>query len=47
MNSNGNSVSLLLGNGDGTFGAKTDHAVGEHPGEVIAGDFDGDAVPWT
>ena len=42
MNSNGNSVSLLLGKGDGTFGAKTDTPWASIR-EVIAGDFDGDA----
>jgi len=46
--SNGNdsagsaSVAILLGNGDGTFGAASTLAVGMHPQAVIAADFDGD-----
>jgi VCBS repeat protein/putative Ig domain-containing protein/List-Bact-rpt repeat protein/FG-GAP repeat protein len=36
------SVSILLGNGAGTFGAATDFAIGSHPFRLAAGDFDGD-----
>jgi len=36
------SVTILLGNGDGTFGAGTTFAAGTHPQAVIAADFDGD-----
>ncbi len=35
-------VSVLLGNGDGSFGPKTDFAVGIHPLSVTVGDFNGD-----
>ena len=38
----GNTVSVLLGNGDGTFGPKTDFAVGEIPVAVITRDFNAD-----
>ncbi|MFC5863369.1 Ig-like domain repeat protein [Acidicapsa dinghuensis] len=37
-----NTVGLLSGNGDGTFGAVTSYAVGNGPGAVAIGDFDGD-----
>jgi plastocyanin len=39
------SVSVLLGNGDGTFGTKTDFPVGANPAGVAVGDFDGDGKP--
>ena len=35
-------VSVLLGNGDGTFKAKQDFAVGTNPTSVTSADFDGD-----
>ena len=35
-------VSILLGNGDGTFGAATEFPCGDGPGAIVAGDFDGD-----
>jgi hypothetical protein len=35
-------VSILLGNGDGTFQAKHDFAVGSNPQWAAAGDFNGD-----
>ncbi len=35
-------VSVLLGNGDGTFGAATNFAVGSEPKSVAASDFNGD-----
>jgi Domain of unknown function (DUF4347)/FG-GAP-like repeat len=35
-------VSLLLGDGNGGFGAKTDFAVGKYVFSVISGDFNGD-----
>jgi hypothetical protein len=38
----GDNVSILLGNGDGTFGPATKFAVGEQPVSVAAGDFNGD-----
>src|SRR6266849_1744029 len=37
-----NSVSVLLGNGDGTFQAPRTFLVGIHPGLVAVGDFNGD-----
>jgi plastocyanin len=41
--SSGNlSVAILLGNGDGTFGAASTLPVGMHPQAVIAADFNGD-----
>ena len=36
------SVSILLGNGDGTFAAKTDFAVGDSTYAIVAGDFNAD-----
>ena len=35
-------ISVLLGNGDGTFGAHTDFTVDENPQLAIVGDFDHD-----
>jgi len=35
-----NSVSILLGNGSGSFGAKTDFPVGARPVSVVLADFD-------
>src|SRR5262249_17073642 len=36
------SVSVLLGNGDGTFRPQVTYAVGTGPGAIAAGDFNGD-----
>ncbi len=33
---------MLLGLGDGTFAAGRRFAVGNHPGKIIAGDFNAD-----
>lgn len=41
----GNSVSVLLGNGAGGFGAHTDFAVGIEPYSVVIGDMNGDGKP--
>ena len=41
-NAGGNSVSVLLGNGQGGFGAASNFATGASPASVVAGDFDGD-----
>jgi hypothetical protein len=41
----GNTVSVLLGNGDGTFGAKTDYGTGTNPTFVAIGDLNGDGKP--
>ena len=40
--SGANVVSVMLGNGNGTFGAKTDFAVAAAPQAVAAGDFNSD-----
>ncbi len=43
-NSNGNTVTILLGNGDGTFtqALNSPITVGNAPGAIVAGDFNGD-----
>src|ERR1019366_4226030 len=41
-NSTGNTVSVLLGKGDGTFSPKVDYATGSAPQGVVVGDFNGD-----
>jgi hypothetical protein len=41
-NSAGNTVSMLLGNGDGTFQSGVKSAVGKGPRDVAVGDFNGD-----
>jgi len=38
----GNSVSVLIGNGNGTFAASVPYAVGSNPLSVTTGDFNGD-----
>ena len=35
-------MSVLLGNGDGTFQPQVTYAVGASPGAIVAGDFTGD-----
>src|SRR5437667_12770921 len=35
-------VSILLGNGDGTFQSHVDYATGTKPSSVTSGDFNGD-----
>jgi uncharacterized repeat protein (TIGR01451 family) len=42
VNSTANTVSVLLGNGDGTFQGKVDYAVGAQPLSLVVGDFNGD-----
>jgi hypothetical protein len=44
-NAGSNTVSVLLGNGDGTFGAKTDYTTGSFPASVAIGDLNGDGKP--
>jgi hypothetical protein len=39
-----NSISVLLGNGDGTFQPRTDYATGNNPVFVTFGDFNGDGA---
>jgi hypothetical protein len=41
-NASSNTVSILLGTGTGSFGAKTDFGTGSNPGSVAVGDFNGD-----
>jgi hypothetical protein len=41
----GNNVSVLLGNGDGTFQAARNFATGNGPQVVRVGDFNGDGIP--
>lgn len=41
-NYSGNTVSVLLGTGAGTFGAKADYGVGTNPWTVVAADLNGD-----
>ena len=41
-NSGDNDVSILLGNGDGTFQPQVTYAVGSDPVALVAGDFNGD-----
>ena len=41
-NGSSNGVSILLGNGDGTFAAPVDYAVGSNPQSVAVGDFNAD-----
>lgn len=40
-----NTVSVLLGKGDGTFMTSVDYNSGSEPTSVIAGDFNGDGKP--
>jgi hypothetical protein len=41
-NNTSNNVSILLGNGDGTFQAAANYAAGSQPASVAVGDFNGD-----
>jgi hypothetical protein len=43
-NSGNSSVSILLGRGDGTFGAATAVAVAANPNEIVSADFNGDGI---
>jgi hypothetical protein len=40
-----NSISVLLGNGDGTFRAAGDFGAGQAPGSLVVGDFNRDGLP--
>ena len=44
-NYSSNTVSVLLGNGDRTFGARTDFATAGGPYSVAIGDLNGDGKP--
>jgi|HubBroStandDraft_6_1064221.scaffolds.fasta_scaffold00121_33 hypothetical protein len=41
-NSTSNTISVLLGKGDGTFRPKVDYATGSTPADIAVGDFNGD-----
>jgi len=43
-NNGASTVSVLIGNGDGTFQAAVDYATGTNPYTVTTGDFNGDGV---
>ncbi len=43
-NSGANTVSILTGNGDGTFAGKVDYATGNQPAGIAAGDFNHDGI---
>ncbi len=45
VNVDGNTLTVLLGNGDGSFGARNDYETGEWPCSVAMGDFDEDGNP--
>jgi sugar lactone lactonase YvrE len=46
MNTNAAALSILLGNGDGTFTpVATNPVVGVYPYSVVVGDFNGDGIP--
>ena len=40
-----NGVTILLGNGDGTFTAAASPETGSLPNSVAVGDFNGDVIP--
>jgi type II secretory pathway component GspD/PulD (secretin) len=44
-NSGANTLSIFLGNGDGTFQPRTDYTTGTLPVWVATGDFNGDGIP--
>src|SRR5262249_19175487 len=41
----GSGVSVLLGNGDGSFQDPVYYATGSYPSSVVVGDFNGDGIP--
>jgi hypothetical protein len=44
-NTNGNSVSVLLGNGDGSFQPAVNLPAGNRPQQVVVADLNGDGIP--
>jgi hypothetical protein len=45
LNSDTDTASVLLANGDGTFSAKVDYSTGRYPTSIVVGDFDGNGAP--
>lgn len=45
VNSSDNTVSIILGNPDGTFAPRVDYPTGSDPAAVVIGDFNGDGKP--
>jgi hypothetical protein len=45
LNTNSDTVSILLGNGDGTFQPPVTYATGDSPAALAVADFNGDGVP--
>jgi hypothetical protein len=45
VNSAANAITVLLGQGDGTFGPGINYSVGAAPGSVVAADFNNDGKP--
>jgi hypothetical protein len=44
-NQGDNTLSILIGNGDGTFNADGDYPTGTFPGPIASGDFNNDGIP--
>src|SRR5215471_15348005 len=44
-NSQANSITVLLNNGNGTLGRRNDYAAGKNPSVVATGDFNNDGIP--
>ncbi len=45
VNATANTVSVFMGNGGGTFQARTDYSVGMQPSAAVIADFNGDGTP--
>jgi DNA-binding CsgD family transcriptional regulator len=45
VNANSNEVSIMLGNGDGTFQPAASYGTGSPPVAIAVGDFNGDGMP--
>jgi len=45
VNHNSGTVSVFLGNGDGTFQSQVTYATGSGPMSAAVGDFNGDGIP--
>ncbi len=44
-NQGSNTVSVLLGNGNGTFSTRADYGIGKGPVSVVIGEFYGNGMP--